>query len=84
MNYRETFYAALLALLHTYGETQAVQVTDFEEETYQYGGGCDTCTYTETVVEIFYDDAEGKSHKYKHSGSFVSLVRELTEEPEVQ
>lgn len=81
MSYKDAFYAVLLAFIRARGEAQAVRVTGFREETYEHGG-CETCSWTEIVVEISYVDTEDDPCVYKHSGTFVDLVRELTEEPE--
>lgn len=74
---KKTFYDALLEFAHAQGETRGVKVIDFEEETYQYGG-CETCSFSETVVEVTMKDAEGKSFVWKYSSSFVDLINALT------
>lgn len=57
-------------------EYPPVEVINYEQDT-RSGGYCDSCYYEETVVEIFYKDAEGHKHYYTYSNNFSELIREL-------
>lgn len=78
-SYGQLFLTALLAFLWEQGKTNAARVTGFEEETERYGV-CSTCSYTQTTVEITYVDGGDEWHTYRHEGSFISLIRDLTKE----
>lgn len=56
----------------------AVEVTDFEDET-QSTGYCDTCYYEYAVVKITYKDSDGALKNYTISESFAEYIKYLTD-----
>lgn len=56
-----------------------VEVTDFDEYTYQGGGGCETCSYSEVRVRIIYTTAAGATDNYDYIGDLGALIRSLTD-----
>ncbi|KIA60240.1 hypothetical protein [Nocardia vulneris] len=76
--YTDSFLNAVANYLRKTDELDIAEVYTFEERT-QYTGGCDTCGYDETVVDISYKDFDGRIREYTFSGNFAQLVRGLTE-----
>jgi hypothetical protein len=74
-----TILDALTRFLMDRGVTDIVRVTGFEDRT-EYGGGCETCEYTYTVVDIYYDRILAASGQgvYTYDGSFSELIAALT------
>lgn len=70
-------YEALAKFLRA-RDLDVEKVTDFDEYTNSYGG-CETCSWDETEVTIYYHDSEGFGKSYTYSGKMVDLVRELTD-----
>ena len=52
------------------------EVTSYEEEM-KYGGYCETCAYEYMVLEITYEDSNGKTQYYTYDGTFAELIRSL-------
>lgn len=75
----EMFLDSLLRFVQKNGADTAVKIVDFDEETEQ-SGYCPSCYYSETIVEITWEDAQGKRGVTKYSGSFVRLLNELIKE----
>jgi hypothetical protein len=78
-NVQRTILDALTKFLMDQGVTDIVRVTSFQDRT-EYGGFCDTCEYTYTVVDIYYDKivAGSKPGVYTYDGSFADLILSLT------
>ena len=52
------------------------EVLSYEEEM-KYGGYCETCAYEYMVLEITYEDSNGKTQYYTYDGTFAELIRSL-------
>jgi len=57
-------------------EPDVKEVVSYEDDTY-YGGYCETCSYEEAIVNIYYVDSKGAGHKYVYGGGFAELVSSL-------
>ena len=42
-------------------------------------GGCETCSYTEVFVTIWYRTAAGATNTYEYVGDLGELIRALTD-----
>ncbi|WP_280485409.1 hypothetical protein [Nocardia cyriacigeorgica] len=76
-----TFGDSLKAALAKYMQDRheywdVAEVVDFREET-RSGGFCETCAYTEVVIEVTYLDSSGAIQKDDIYDNFAGLVREL-------
>ncbi|MGW0245097.1 hypothetical protein ACWDYH_00505 [Nocardia goodfellowii] len=76
--YTDAFMKAVAEYLRKTEDLDIKEAYSFEERSYEVGG-CDTCSYTETVVDITYKDSKGKSREFTLSASFDCLVRSLTD-----
>lgn len=54
------------------------EVIDVEQEDRDVGG-CETCAYSYTVVEITFRDGDGYRETYVYEGDMGELIRELTD-----
>lgn len=59
-----------------YPKLKVWQVTDYEEDT-RFGGYCETCSYTEIVIDIEFVDAQNKRKNFTYDGSFADLLYRL-------
>lgn len=77
---KDMFYKALARLVEEETERENVEVTSIEQETREMGS-CDTCSYTEVVIEIYYTyKAAGGDEKHSiltYHNDFVSLLNRL-------
>lgn len=67
---------AMLKFIQTHGREDAVEVTEYDENTYE-SGGCETCAWTEWEVDIYYKNDKGEGKTYTFDGRFSYLIREL-------
>lgn len=73
--WEDHFKSALKVLLERNG-CDVDEVLDWEEDTYT-DGYCETCRYTQVVVDIDYYSTQGIRLTYQHKGNFADLIREL-------
>lgn len=73
--FASTFYTALRDFLKS-RDVDAVEVTYVDDRT-EYGGYCETCEYTYTVIDIDYIDSNGNPRTHTYSGDLGELIREL-------
>lgn len=52
------------------------KVVAYEERTH-YGGYCNTCSYEEAVIVVWYKDQQGRTYQTQFEDSFLGLVRQL-------
>ncbi|WP_280429113.1 hypothetical protein [Nocardia brasiliensis] len=76
--YTDSFLNAVADYLRKTDYLDIAEVYTFEERT-QYMGGCDTCGYDETVVDITYKNSDGRMLEHTFSGDFAQLVCSLTD-----
>lgn len=53
-----------------------VEVTSFDSETREMGG-CDTCSYTTTVIEVTYNTPTRYGRLFEYTGDFADLISAL-------
>jgi len=75
----ERILNAMTRMVESQYDSSCVEVTSYDE-TYRYGGGCETCAFEYTVVEIYYTDEDGASKSFEYDGSFGTLISNLTDE----
>lgn len=77
---KDMFYKALARLVEEETERENVEVTSMEQETRDMGA-CETCSYTEVVIEIYYTyKAAGGDEKtaiLTYYDDFSSLLNRL-------
>jgi hypothetical protein len=87
MTWLDGFKADLLRVVQQQ-KPHAVEITDWEEEE-RSGGYCETCAYTETIVEVTFKcdkcDERGhfmsySDHMWTYSGGLAELMRMLVDE----
>ena len=77
MSWKKRFYKALAQYLRDYHPgLDVVEVVEAVEETRQ-GGYCESCAYTEVVIDLWYLNSQGKRMAYTISRSFAELMEEL-------
>ncbi len=69
---QKRFYAFLAEFLREERDLDAVEVTYAKEET-QWSGGCETCYFEWTEVNIVYVDSNGVEDTYTFHGSMSEL-----------
>lgn len=84
MSWNDTFNEALAKLIERHegydGKTVKVaEILSYQEDTYD-SGFCETCSYTETVIDVYYKDDAGDTQKYRYFGKFAYLIQDLTSE----
>lgn len=75
MSLNDNICAALADFLRD-REVDVREVLSYDEET-KYGGYCETCAYEYVVLDIMYENSEGKTKYYTYNGSFAELIRSL-------
>lgn len=76
--WKEEMYEAIAEYLRfIYTGLDINKVIDFEDRT-EYGGGCSTCAYEETVCDITYLDSKGKVKTHTLTGTFSDLISNIT------
>lgn len=75
--FEDTFKDLLARYLRSkYSRLDIVEVLSYEQEN-RYGGICDTCSYTDIVVEVCYRTSEGDVLTHDIYGSMASLIEDL-------
>jgi len=54
-----------------------IKVASYDERV-ETGGHCETCSYIDYYVDIYYINSDGKEECYDYCGNFAELIRELT------
>lgn len=47
------------------------------EQEVEFGGGCETCYYEETVVNVYYTPPGGKEQRYRYWDDMASMLNEV-------
>lgn len=74
-NFEESFYEAITKWLKS-RDVDAEKVVSVEQDT-QVLGYCETCEYTQIIVNISYNDSEGFSQLYEYFGSMAEMINDL-------
>lgn len=76
--FEDTFKDLLARYLRSmYSRLDVAEVVSYEQES-RSGGYCDTCAYTDIVVEVCYRTSEGDVLTHDIYGSMASLVEDLS------
>lgn len=76
MSFSTSFFEALAEYVRSVGYDVA-EVTNFSEEVRE-SGFCETCYYSETVVEITFIDTSGLTQEHTYYGDMAEFIRDLT------
>lgn len=77
MSWKDNMFEAMARLVEERTDYKGVKVTGYEEENYRVGG-CETCSYTEYEVTIYFSDDESTFNCYTYNGKFADLMEALT------
>ena len=72
----DMFKQALARLVAEKTGDTVTRVTYFDSATRE-SGGCESCSYSYTVVEIAYDTPERHGRLYEYRGEFAELISDL-------
>lgn len=75
-DWKTGFNKALAAFITGRTGRVVAEVTSFEDNTYE-AGYCETCSYTQYEVTIYYKDGAGRPTYYEYDGRFSELLNEL-------
>ncbi|OBJ40285.1 hypothetical protein A5630_25375 [Mycolicibacterium mucogenicum] len=74
--FRDSLNESVKAYLVKKGVDDIRDIDSVEEETH-YGGGCETCSWEETVVTVRYIDTDGALKYETIWSTFGELIKEL-------
>lgn len=77
MELNEAFSKSLLAFIKNGQGGEPQEVIDYDEGYVSSGGGCKTCYFEWTVVDVKYRDADGSVKECRYNGDFMEFVNEL-------
>lgn len=74
----DALYGALVTYLRN-RDVPATGITRLEQDT-RNDGGCETCSYEYTVIEISYKTSGNGTGVYEYRGDMGELIRELDDD----
>lgn len=77
-NLSESFVKAVSEIVTRKTGDDVKKIIDITTET-RDDGLCETCSYTYAVIVVEYRDAADKWRQWDYRGSFLELIRELTD-----